>query len=76
MKHFINLTSCVINKLHIIEIVKKTSMYNIHMSNNGSSGLILFSAGFVSNVNNIIEVCEKKNKQDYDTITELIQKIK
>ena len=76
MKHFINLTSHVINKLHIIEIVKKPSMYHIHMSNNGIDGLFLFSSGFVSSENNIIKVCEKKNKQDYDTITELIEKIK
>ena len=33
MKNFINLTSCVINKLHISEIIKKPGNYNIHMSN-------------------------------------------
>ena len=34
MKHFINLTSRVINKLHIIEIIKKPNKYEIHMNTN------------------------------------------
>ena len=76
MQHFINLTSRVINKLQIIEIVKKPSMYHIHMSNNHIDGIMLFSTGSIWNEKNIIKVCEKNNKQDYDTITEIIQKIK
>lgn len=63
MKHFINLTSCVINKLHIIEIIKKTGKYNIHMSNNGINGFILCGTGFTTSHNNIIEICETKIKQ-------------
>ncbi len=30
----------------------------------------------VTSSNNIIEICEKKNKQDYDIITDFIKKIK
>ena len=76
MKHFINLTSCVINKLHIIEIIKKPYKYNIHMSNNGIDGNLIFGSGGISSNNNIIEICEKNNKQDYDIITDLIKQIK
>jgi len=73
MKHFINLTSRVINKLHIIEIIKQPSKYEIHMSNNSINGIMLFSSGNLRTHINIIEICEKKDKQDYDTITDLIK---
>ena len=33
MKHFINLTYTVLNKFHIVEIIKKPSKYFIHLSN-------------------------------------------
>jgi hypothetical protein len=39
MIHFINLTSRVINKLHIIEILNK---YCIHMSGSSINGILLF----------------------------------
>jgi hypothetical protein len=75
MKHFINLTSRVINKLHIIEIVKESNIYYIHISNNSIHGKFLSSSGGVArNAYNIIEICEKNNKQDYDIITNLIKK--
>jgi len=75
MKHFINLTSRIINKQHIIEIVKSPSKYYIYMSNNNLSGFTLFSVGSLSTNYNSIEICEKNNKQDYDIITDLINKI-
>lgn len=68
MKHFINLTSRVINKLHITEIRKKPSKFYIYMNNNCIDG-------FLQN-NIIIEICKKNDKLDYDTITNLIKKIK
>lgn len=73
MKHFINLTTRVINKLHIIEIIKHPNKYEIHMSNNSIDGFLLFSSGSVDTKNNIIEICNTKNKQDYETITELLK---
>lgn len=73
MKHFINLTTRVINKLHIIEIIKHPNKYEIHMSNNSIDGFLLFSSGSIDTKNNIIEVCNTKNKQDYETITELLK---
>ena len=33
MKQFINLTSLILNKSHIIEIIKQPNKYFIHMSN-------------------------------------------
>jgi hypothetical protein len=38
-------------------------------------GYLLFSSGSMSSYNNIIEICEKDNKLDYDTITNEITKI-
>ena len=75
MTNFINLTSRVINKLHIIEIVKQPSKYYLYMDPNSLSGFMFFSFGVVSTNWYHIEVCEKKNKQDYDTITNFINKI-
>ena len=73
MRHFLNLTTCVINKLHIIEIIKKPSHYSIYMSNPSINGFILFSSGRVETTHNIIEICEKKSKPDYDAITDFIR---
>ena len=73
MKHFVNLTSRVINKLHIIEIIKQPNLYKIHMSNNSINGFFLFSRGLLEVNDNIIEICKKKDTQDYETITELIK---
>ena len=73
MKNFINLTSRVINKLHIIEIIKKQNKYEIHMSNKSIDGFLLFASGGIDINHNIIEICNKKDKQDYETITNLIK---
>ncbi len=73
MTHFINLTSRIINKLHIIQIIKHQTKYEIHMSNNSINGFILFSSGRLNTEQNIIEICNTKDKQDYETITELIK---
>jgi hypothetical protein len=76
MTYFINLTSRVINKLHIIEIIKKPNKYFILMSIKGFDGWNIFSSGFISsNDNNIIEICETNNQLDYKTITEWINKV-
>ena len=75
MKHFINLTSRVINKLHIIQIIKQPNRYDIHMSNNSINVFCFFASGNIETHRNIIEICQQKDKQDYDTITELIKNI-
>jgi hypothetical protein len=73
MKDFINLTSSVINKLHIIEIVKHPNKYYIHMSNKSINGFLFFYSGTLETNSNIIEICNQKDKQDYETITDLIK---
>lgn len=75
MNHFIKLTSNVINKLHIIQIVQYPSKYYIYMKDNNLSGFSIFSFGFLSSNLNVIPICEKNNKQDYDIITDFIKKI-
>jgi sialic acid synthase SpsE len=69
MKHFIKLSSRVINKLQIIQIVKKTNKYYIHMSNNSNDGFLVYGCGSISSSENVIEICEKNDNQDYNTIT-------
>ena len=75
MKHFINLTSRVINKLHIIEIVKQPNLYEIHMSNHFVNGFIFFASGVLESEQNIIKICKNKDKHDFDTITEFINPV-
>ena len=72
IKQFINLTSRVINKFHIVEIIKHPNKYEIHMTNNTINGFILFTTGSLNTKHNIIEICNKKDKEDYETITKLI----
>ena len=66
MRQFINLTTTVINKLHIAEITKSPQKYRIYMSNNNLNG------GYISSLYNVIEICEIKNSLDYKKITEFI----
>jgi len=76
MKHFNNLTTIVINKLHITEIVKKPDKYFIYMSNRSIEGVQVFPLGKITTIHNIIEICRNKNPQDYENITNWIQGIK
>ena len=73
MSKFINLSSCLLNKLHIVEIIKQPSKYRIYMTNSRFSGTMLFTSGHMSSHSNIIEVCENKEPQDYATITNWIK---
>jgi len=75
MKQFINLSSYVINKLHITQITKTPGKYYIHMNKNSFGGMLIFGLGSVSSSHTTHEICEKKNKQDYDIISEFIKKI-
>jgi len=73
MSKFINLSSCLINKLHIVEIIKQPSKYCIYLTNSHFSGSMIFASGHMSSDSNIIEICEKKNEQDYRIITNWIK---
>ena len=75
MTHFINLTSRLINKLHIIEIIKKPSKYFLYMSDSNITGRMFVSSGYMTSDRNIIEVCKNKNPQDYLIITNWIKNI-
>jgi hypothetical protein len=68
MKYFINLTSRTINKFHIIEIIKQPNLYILHITNSSTSADIWKH-------NNVIKICNTKNKQDYKTITDFINQI-
>ena len=73
MSKFINLSSCLLNKLHIVEIIKQPSKYRIYLTNSHFSGSIFFASGHMSSTSNIIEICEEKNEQDYKIITNWIK---
>ena len=73
MSKFINLSSCLINKLHIVEIIKQPSKYRIYLTNSYFSGTIFLTSGHMSSYSNIIEICETNNPQDYKSITNWIK---
>jgi hypothetical protein len=73
MSKFINLSSCLINKLHIVEIIKQPSKYSIYLTNSHFSGAMFVASDHISSTSNIIEVCENKNPQDYKIITNWIK---
>ena len=75
MKPCINLSSRILNKLHIIEIKKTPNKYFIHMSNNNTTGIILCGSGGVSTKCNIIEICEQNHNLDYHIITDLLKEL-
>jgi len=72
MKQFIYLTSRIINKLHITQIIKHPNHYEICMTNNTIGGFFLLGNGTIDTNFNIIKKCNKEDKQDYETITKLI----
>jgi len=45
------------------------------MSKNNINGFLLFQCGGLTTNHNIIEICNKKDKKDYETITNLIKEI-
>lgn len=75
MTHFIKLTSMVINKLHIAQIIQYQGMYHINMTGKNIDGFILFSCGSVSTNFDILKIYEENNKKDYDIITEFIKNL-
>lgn len=76
MSHFIKLTANVINKLHISHITQWSGKYYIYMRGRSINGWNLLSFGNIWTNQDIIEICEKKNKNDYDIITKFIEEIK
>jgi hypothetical protein len=74
MNHFIHLTSRVINKLHIVEIVKTQNMYEIHLLNHKTNGAFLWGSGYIDTNSTIIKICQEKDKQDYKTLSVMIDK--
>lgn len=71
-----NLSSIVINKLHITEIVKKPGKYFIYMNNSSMDGFCMFASGRISTTYNIIEICKTNNQSDYKVVRDWIKTIK
>lgn len=71
---FLRLSNRIINTSHIEEIKINPDKYTIYLNNNGFSGFILFSSGFVHSTYNEIDVCKKNNLSDYTILTSWINK--
>jgi hypothetical protein len=72
---FIKLTSVIINKAHIVEIVKKPTQYHIYMSNNVTDGCWILAFGIIKTHYNVIEICSVKQPIDFKKITEWIDTV-
>ena len=64
MKQFIYLTSRIINKLHITQIIKHPNHYEICMTNNTVGGFFLLGNGTIDTNFNIIETITKLVTQE------------
>lgn len=74
MSNFIKLTSTVINKLHITKIIHHQNTYRLFLINNHFHGFNFGAIGYFYS-KNMIELCETKNKKDYDTIKYFIDNL-
>ncbi len=70
---FLTLTTGRINKLHIVNIVKTIGNYSIVMTNPNLNGYVMLGSTGIDTKKEIIKICEKTNKEDYEIITELIK---
>ena len=71
MPHFINLSTRVINKLHIVEIVKHPSKYYIYTLNTCVDGFMVLGTGYADTNRNVIEIC--KDTPDWTKIANWIE---
>jgi hypothetical protein len=78
MLKFIRLTNFLINTNDIHSIVIKPNKYVIQIVskkiNGFNVGIFGFSMGNISSSTSEIEVCEKKNSNDYKIVTDFINK--
>ena len=76
---FINLSSIIINKLHIVAIIKKPNEYFMHINNFHNKSLVIGNLvaynETIPNSYNIIKICKIKNDKDYKIIEKLIDEI-
>ena len=75
MNHFIKLTRHVINKSHIVQIVKSPDTYHIYMINcNRIDGFFAGIIGWVHTDIHLIEISQEKHSVDYHILTEEMNK--
>lgn len=76
MTNFIKLSSMVINKLHITQIIQEQNKYHVFLTRQYNRGFMIWGSGAFTSQFTMIEICETKHKQDYNIITEFIEEIK
>lgn len=76
MTRFIKLSKIIINTVKIVTIDILPKKYTVRMCDQKIDGSILFTSGSVESYNTNIEVCEKKNPDDYQTVKEWIRQQK
>ena len=76
MSKFIKLTNTIINTKYIRKIVLHNNPheYRISMTNNKIDGFFLMGSGLINNHENEIIISKNKIPEDYNKITEWIDK--
>ena len=69
MRQYLKLSSTLINMNHVVKITNSNNKYHIYMHNTDLNGWMICSSGVVASRDNMIVVCEKEEKKDYDIIS-------
>lgn len=73
MFKFLRLSKRVINPIHIQYIAAYEDCYKIYMASVHVDGFLIFGSGFIDSENTYFKV-EKTNKDDYDSVTNWMQR--
>jgi hypothetical protein len=71
MSNFIKLSTRLINKSHIIEIIRYENNYSIYTSYSSITGMMIYGSGYVRANTYVIEIHKETDKPDYDIITSI-----
>jgi hypothetical protein len=80
MSRFLKLSFGIINKSHIIKIIKEPlcinhSKYVIHLTDTEMFGTMIVGSGIVSSSKNYFEICQETQKRDYQVISDFIERV-
>lgn len=75
MSQFIKLTSMIINKNLITSVFMKPNKYHIYTVENNINGFMILGSGGANSSPEKIVICEKKDPEDYKTISKWIDSI-
>jgi hypothetical protein len=73
---FIKLSSVIINTSKISTVRLLENRYIINISSSNTSGFIVAGSGWIHSIDTVIHVCQKKDPDDYNTVTKWVMDVK